>query len=112
MTFQKSGTSFIFPLLFVFIVLPAIHFHRQFQLMAIEIQYIGLDWMLTAEFEPQEPSPAKQLPEQLFCVSLMLAQGAGKVEEFGRKFLFVVFPHPNPSPRGRGAILVLFRHHF
>ena len=64
----------------------AVHFNRQAQLMAIEVQHIGIDRMLSAESDAELP-PSNQLPNRAFGVGLPSPKGACQLQQPGRGLL-------------------------
>ena len=78
-----------------FAVLPLVHLDRQAGLVAVEIQHIRRNRVLTAEFQPTELSVSQHVPEQLLGVGLFFAQLAGESQEMrveGWRGLFSLTP--------------------
>ncbi len=64
----------------------AIHFHREAQLVAVEVQHIRLNRVLTAKLRPKLPA-TNQLPHHPFGVRLSSPQRACKRKQLGRGLL-------------------------
>jgi hypothetical protein len=59
-------------------MLPAIRFDAEHRFHAEEVQYVSGDRMLSAEFEPAEPSVTEDVPELQLRVSRLAPHFASK----------------------------------
>ena len=83
----------------------AIEFHRQFSLMAVEVENVIANLVLPPELEPHKPAIADQFPEQLFCRGLLHAQLTGTVNQSGKVIsapIVALFAPLSPWERGWG----------
>ena len=60
--------------------MTAIQLYGEFLFMAIEIENVGFNRMLAAEFAVGNLPVAEQLPEKGFCISLVFSQLAGVLQ--------------------------------
>jgi hypothetical protein len=66
--FEISGSPFVVETLVVLIMLTAINLDRQACLMAIEINDVCTNWVLTSELETTHPSVPQAGPKSLFSI--------------------------------------------
>ncbi|MCS3820849.1 hypothetical protein HNP30_004239 [Chromobacterium alkanivorans] len=76
-----------------FMMLAAVRLYDQPRAEVDEIDDVGADYLLAAEFLAVQPVSAELLPEQLFGIGHVAAQGFGEIE-------LAHPPLPNPSPAG------------
>ena len=95
--FQRGRTLAVFCALRRLHMSGAIHFHGQTQLVAVEIQHIGLNRVLTAKLHAKLPA-TNQLPHHPFGVRLSSPQRACQRKQLGRNLLerrvFLTHVHP------------------
>jgi hypothetical protein len=92
---KGCGAFFIMRPAIVGMMLTTIQLNRQLEIVAIKIEHVGGDGVLTTKLCPGHAAVAQHEPERLFGVGLVVAQLPREVEKIGREGRF----------KGRGAAL-------
>jgi hypothetical protein len=77
---QEFGSPLVVLAHFRCLVLNAVEFDGKSSLVAVEVNDIGIDGVLTPEFETAKSAIAQQRPEELFGIGMSFAEIAREVE--------------------------------
>ncbi len=81
---KNFGSLFIIQTLLFKVMPSAIKLNGKTDIMAVEIQDISANRTLPTELETAETAASQEIPQQLFCVSLLFAKLFGKNQQFWR----------------------------
>ena len=92
-------------------MLAAVQFHGELKFVAVEIENVGLDWMLPSELSSRKPTISQEKPHEFLGIGLLFAELAGEIEQVRRQRRMMELPFfgrfitltPAPSPGGRGV---------
>lgn len=98
---EEAGADFVTGAALVAVVLAAVELDCKFGSVAVEVEDIGREWVLAAEFVAGESAVAEVTPKALFGIGGVLAEGAGEGECVGVEgWIFVLrFGHAKTLTR-------------
>ena len=97
---NDPGALFIVYTLPCLVMATTIQFNSEANIMAIEIQNIAPNRVLSPKLKTTQPAGPQNLPQQIFCICLFFTKLPGKNKHFSwyRQDL----PSPCPLPQGEG----------
>lgn len=79
---KQNGSCPVFLCSFRRIVLPTVQFNAQLFLVAIEVDDVPADWLLSSELQAEQPTVPQSRPEQRFRVGLFSPKSSDEPKEF------------------------------